>query len=142
MHYIWCMTIRLDITPDQQFDGAKNSVDDILSTADFMWHKTLLERRLWPEIESDAAGVASVFMAQAIRDNVDIDVSSFAAMLGKTRPTVHRMLQRWESLGYCTMTRVGRRTLVAPTEAMRVRSREYLDTLTTLRYANQRAVAE
>ena len=129
-------------SPEQVFSDADNDIDDILKTADFLWQKALLERRLWPDIESEAAGVACAFMTRARREGLDIDVSAFAALLGKTRPTVHRMLGRWQALGYCELRRAGRRTLVFGSPKMLSLCSQYLDTLTTLRAGNLSRAAE
>ena len=82
---------------------------------------------VWAEIDSQLAARASIAMLRASRDGLDIDVSSFSAMLRIPRSSGHRLLTEWEDLGYCQLNTNGNRTLVTASELMMHKASEFIE---------------
>jgi DNA-binding IclR family transcriptional regulator len=82
---------------------------------------------IWTEINPQLAARAAVAMLRASRDGLDIDVSSFSAMMGIPRSSAHRMLTEWESLGYCQLNSDGNRTLVIASALMIKKASEFIE---------------
>ena len=93
--------------------------DDILRLAESINLALAKAKSAWPDIDHRIALHASVVMAQARRDGVKLDISSFAVSVGLSRSTASRMLRDWERRGYCRLDRGGNRTVICQTESMR-----------------------
>ena len=82
---------------------------------------------IWTEIDPQLAARASIAMLRASRDGLDIDVSSFSAMLRIPRFSGHRLLTEWEILGYCDLSTRGNRTLVTASDLMMQKASEFIE---------------
>ena len=100
---------------------------DILRIAEVLHASRARAARLWPDISPDLASKAAIAMLRASRDGLNIDISSFAAMVDLPRSSAHRLLTEWQALGYCTLNPVGNRTYVVATPVMIKKSAQYID---------------
>lgn len=100
---------------------------EVLRIAEALHASNLRAARLWPDIAPDLASKAAIAMLRASRDGLNIDVSSFAAMVDLPRSSAHRLLTEWQVLGYCTLNPVGNRTYVVATPMMIEKSARYID---------------
>ena len=87
---------------------------------------------IWTEINPQLAARAAIAMLRASRDSLDIDVSSFSAVMGLPRTSGHRLLTEWEVLGYCHLNPTGNRTLVTASGLMMQKAMEYIEAVTRI----------
>lgn len=105
----------------------KSGESDVLRIAERLHASNLHAARLWQDISPDLACKAAIAMIRASRDDLNIDISSFAAMVDLPRSSAHRLLTEWQALGYCTLNPVGNRTYVVATPVMIEKSARYID---------------
>ncbi|MGB0748795.1 MAG: hypothetical protein ACPGO3_08625 [Magnetospiraceae bacterium] len=114
------------------YDGSRNPTWRLQSAAEFLHQKSLAARRIWKDIDPTVAENVCVILSRACWEGREVDISTFAEMLGKPRSSTLRLLKAWQQEGYCDLRRVGRRTIIVGRPKMASKCREYLDTVADL----------